>query len=174
MARALVTLATDPELRARMGAAGQARAKALYDWRAVIPQMQALWGEQAAMLAHARKKGGAGIAPQDAGGLPTGPAPDEMFAAYPTTFASADRRLRAVDIGARPGPRDTFTLRNYAARRRLLEDPARIEAILAAYAATGGTGGTETEIAAVLSLSPGIVARVTLWLLKYHFLTEVS
>ncbi|RYI25272.1 MAG: glycosyltransferase, partial [Acetobacteraceae bacterium] len=67
MAGALLTLARDPDLRARMGAAGQKRARRFYDWSAVIPQMQALWGEQAAMLAHARAKSGPSIAPQPPG-----------------------------------------------------------------------------------------------------------
>ncbi|MGL4237169.1 glycosyltransferase family 4 protein [Tabrizicola sp.] len=172
LTRALVILSTDPDLRARMGAKARARAQALYDWRVVIPQMQALWSEQAAMLAHARTKAGPAIAPRDGAIIPVGPAPEEMFADYPTTRASADRRLFAVDIGPRPGPRDTFGLRNYAARRRLLEDPARIEAILAAYAATGAKGATEAEIAAATRLPPTVVARVSLWLLKYHFLSE--
>lgn len=172
-ARALVTLALDEDLRARMGAAGQARARALYDWRAVIPQMQALWGEQAAMLSHARKTGGPAIAPFAPGLIPIGPAVEEMFAAYPTAFAPPDRRLRATALGPRPGPRETFTLRNYALRRRLLDDPGRIEAILSAYAATGPQGATEAEIAAATRMPVHAVARTSLWLLKYHFLEGV-
>lgn len=172
-ARALVTLALDPGLRARMGAAAQARARAFYDWRAVIPQMQALWGEQAAMLAHARQTGGPAIAPMASGLIPVAPAVEEMFAAYPTAFAPPDRRLCATVPGDRPGPRDTFTLRNYALRRRLLDDPARIEAVLAAYAATGPVGATEAEIAAVLKTPLAAVARMSLWLLKYNFLKGV-
>ncbi|GAB1363214.1 hypothetical protein MASR1M32_24500 [Rhodobacter sp.] len=54
---ALVALGADPARRARLGQAGQARARAVYDWSVVIPQMQALWAEQAAMLAHARAGG---------------------------------------------------------------------------------------------------------------------
>jgi glycosyltransferase involved in cell wall biosynthesis len=174
LTRAIVALASDPDLRARMGAAAQARAQALFDWRVVIPQMQALWAEQSTMLAHARATGGAALAPRNAEHIPVGPAPEEMFAAYPTRFAPADRRLRAVDIGPRPGPRDTMTLRNYAVRRRHLEDPARIEAVLAAYAASGPAGTTEAEVATATRLHHTIIARVTLWLLKYHFLTEVT
>ena len=169
-ARALVTLATDPELRARMGAAGQARARALYDWRAVIPQMQALWGEQAAMLAHARTDPGPSTAALSHDLLPVGPAVEEMFAAYPTLRAAPDRRLRAAATGNRPGPRETFELRNYAARRRLLDDPARIETVLAAYAAAGPEGATEAEIAAVTRIPVAAVGRMALWLLKYNFL----
>jgi glycosyltransferase involved in cell wall biosynthesis len=171
-ARALVTLATDADLRARMGAMGKARARALYDWRAVIPQMQALWGEQAAMLAHARQTAGPAIAPRDPRLVPVGPAAEEMFAAYPTLRAAETRRLRAVAATGRPGPRQTFALRNYDLRRRLLDDPARIEAILAAFAAAGPAGGTEAEIAGALRLPASTVGRAALWLLKYHFLEE--
>jgi glycosyltransferase involved in cell wall biosynthesis len=173
-ARALVALATDPDLRARMGAMGKARARALYDWKAVIPQMQALWGEQAAMLGHARKADGPAVRPRDPGFLPVGPATEEMFADYPTGRAAADRRLRAVAISDRPGPTETFDLRNYAVRNRLLDAPARIETILAAYAAAGPQGATEAEIAAAIRYSPAAVGRAALWLLKYHFLTEVA
>ena len=173
LARALATLARDPALRARMGAAARDRARRLYDWSAVIPQMQALWGEQAAMLAHARAKGGPALAPREAGLIPVGPAVEEMFAAYPTAFAAPDRRLAATGASGRPSAAETFELRNYAARRRLLEDPARIETILAAYAATGPGGATEAEIAAATRLPAAMIARASLWLLKYHFLQQV-
>jgi glycosyltransferase involved in cell wall biosynthesis len=172
LVRALVTLALDPDLRRRMGAAGQARARAIYDWSAVIPQMQALWGEQAAMLAHARRQGGLLTAMHPAGIIPVGPAVDEMFAAYPTAFAPPDRRLAATAPGPGLPPREMFGLRNYSARRRLVEDPARIEAILAAYAAGGAHGATEAEVATATGLAPPVVARTALWLLKYGYLTE--
>jgi glycosyltransferase involved in cell wall biosynthesis len=173
-ARALVTLATDPDLCARMGAMGRARAQALYDWRVIIPQMQDLWGEQAAMLAHARKTPNPSFAPRDPALIPVGPAVEEMFAAYPTRRAAPDRRLRAVEIPGRPTPTETFELRNYAMRRRLLDAPARIETVLAAYTATGLAGATEADIARAIRFPPASVGRITLWLLKYHFLTEVS
>jgi glycosyltransferase involved in cell wall biosynthesis len=172
-ARALVTLATDADLRARMGAMGKARARALYDWRVVIPQMQALWAEQVAMLSHARKSGGPAIARRDPALLPVCPATEEMFAAYPTTRAAEGRRLRAVATGARPGPRETFALRNYEIRRRLLDDPARIEMILKAFAAAGPAGATEAEVAAAIRYPVASVGRAVLWLLKYHFLVEI-
>ncbi len=170
MAQALLTLAADPDLRARMGAKAQARVRRLYDWAAVIPQMQALWGEQSAMLAHARKQGGPGIVPRSAGLIPVAPAVDEMFAAYPTAFAPDDRRLCAVDTEGRPGPSETFALRNYVMRRRLLDDPARIDRVHAAYVAAGPDGATEVDLVAVTGLPLSVISRVSLWLLKYHFL----
>lgn len=45
----MVALARDPALRARMGAAGKSRARRVYDWSAIIPRMQDLWAELAAI-----------------------------------------------------------------------------------------------------------------------------
>ena len=45
MADAFVTLARDEELRKKMGQAALARARKVYDWSAVIPQMQDFWAE---------------------------------------------------------------------------------------------------------------------------------
>jgi glycosyltransferase involved in cell wall biosynthesis len=170
MAKALLQLAADPGLRTRMGAKARDRARQVYDWSVVIPQMQALWGEQAAMLAHARRSGNPALAPRDAAVVPVGPSVDQMFASYPTGFAAADRRLVAVATGDRPGPGEMLTLRNYAFRRRLLEDPARIEAVLAAYAVADPLGATEAEIVAATGLPISVIGRISLWLLKYHFL----
>jgi hypothetical protein len=174
IAQALLALARDPDLRSRMGTKARDRARRLYDWSAVIPQMQALWGEQAAMLARARAQGGPAIAPREAGLIPVGPAVEEMFAFYPSAFAAEDRRLWARPLGDRPSAAETFKLRNYAVRRRLLEDPARIDSILAAFATTGPHGATEAEIAAATRLPRATIARVSLWLLKYHFLQETA
>jgi glycosyltransferase involved in cell wall biosynthesis len=174
LTRALVALATDEGLRARMGAAGQARARALYDWSVIIPQMQALWGEQAAMLAHARAN--AGPAKANPGRLPIGPAPELMFEAYPTHPAPdrTTRRLRAVETGTRPDVAATFALRRYAALNRLIEDPARLQQILATHAAAGPSGATLAEVVAQTGLHPHAVARATLWLAKYHFLEDTE
>ncbi|UTP39135.1 glycosyltransferase family 4 protein [Phenylobacterium sp. LH3H17] len=45
---AVAALVADPELRRRMGAAARERARSTFDWSAIIPQYQALWGELAA------------------------------------------------------------------------------------------------------------------------------
>jgi len=176
LTRALATLATDPDLRRRMGAAGQARARAVYDWRQVIPQMQALWGEQAAMLDHARVGAGPGIGRMAPGRIPVGPAPEVMFAGYPSHPAPdrTSRRLCAVDSGSRPDVAGMLALRRYAASGRLIEAEGRIVAVLQAYGARGATGATEAEIATATGLHPGSVARAVLWLAKYDFLQEAE
>ena len=176
LTRALVTLGTDPALRRRMGKAAQARARRLYDWSVIIPRMQALWAEQAAMLAHARKKGGRAVQTRDPAFLPVGPAPDQMFQAYPTAPAPdiLARRLAVTDIGLRPGIAETFALRRYGDSRRLIETPERLERLLSAYAAAGPAGLTLREATAASGLSPAATARASLWLLKYHFLHEAA
>ena len=46
-ADAIARLATDTELRGRMGAAALARARSVYDWKVIVRQYQELWGELA-------------------------------------------------------------------------------------------------------------------------------
>jgi glycosyltransferase involved in cell wall biosynthesis len=175
LTRALVALGTDPDLRRKMGKTAQARARALFDWSVVIPQMQSLWAEQSAMLAHARQKGGRLVQPRNAAGLPVGPAPDLMFKASPSTPAPdiASRRLAITELGPRPDIARTFELRRYGDSRRLIESPQRLQALLAAFAAAGSPGLTVVEAATASGLSPAAAARATVWLLKYHFLHEV-
>jgi glycosyltransferase involved in cell wall biosynthesis len=175
LTRALVRLGTDPALRRKLGLAGQKRAAELYDWRAVIPQIQALWAEQTAMLAHARRQGGPAIAARNAAELPVAPGPEVMFRSYPSGPAPdiVARRLRATALGQRPGVAETFRLRNYAHRRRLIQTPERIEAVLAAHVAAGVSGLALAEAAAAAGLGGADTARAIFWLLKYHFLEEM-
>ena len=70
-AQALTALLGDPQRRAAMGAAGRARAKALFDWRVVIGRYQELWAEQAAIRQCGRR-----AAP---GGRPAHPLRDNPF-----------------------------------------------------------------------------------------------
>ncbi len=170
---ALVALGSDATLRARMGLAGRARARAVYDWAAVIPAWQALWAEQAAILVRARAagQGARAIAP---GALPPSPAPGTFFCAYPTRFGpDLKRRFRAVDIGARPDLPATLALRDYAATKRLIEDPSRFAATLAALHAAGAEGAALADLARAAGQTERMAARILIWLLKYHFAEEV-
>jgi hypothetical protein len=45
-AEAICALISNPDLRRRLGAQAQARARDIFDWRAIIPQYQALWADQ--------------------------------------------------------------------------------------------------------------------------------
>ena len=89
-AEAIRALAADPQLRRRMGEAGQARARRVFDWATVIPQHQALWQEQRTL-----RRAAAASAPA---GTPT-PHPLHMdahqaCAAWPTALFGPGQRLR--------------------------------------------------------------------------------
>jgi glycosyltransferase involved in cell wall biosynthesis len=97
-AEAFAALLGDPGRRAAMGAAGRARAKALYDWSVIVPRYQELWGELAAARAAA-----AGSGPPPGGTAhPLRPSPFALFDHY------AGRRLaprtRLVAAAAPPLP----------------------------------------------------------------------
>jgi glycosyltransferase involved in cell wall biosynthesis len=169
MTTALVRLGTNPGLRAQMGQAGRARARALYDWSVVIPQMQALWSEQAAMLAHARATGRL-PAPINAAQLPPAPSPGTFFRTYPTAMGAPDsRRYRARPRSDRPGLDATLTLRDYEGVKRIFETRPRIAAVLAALDTTGDQGAMVADLARATGLSDRAVARVLYWLMKYDF-----
>ena len=80
---ALVALLTDEGLRRKMGAEAQARARAVFDWSAIIPQYQALWADQ-----NARRRAATGPAPGSVN--PLAPDPFTLFASYPTRHLSPE------------------------------------------------------------------------------------
>jgi len=91
-AHAFATLAADPEMRRRMGAAGRTRARALYDWPKVIASYRDLLEQLAAVRAKA-------------GGRPAPDVPDparmdpfRLFAGYPTAIMGGSTRLVATGI----------------------------------------------------------------------------
>jgi hypothetical protein len=155
---AILTLARDSDLRAQMGAAGQARARALYDWSQIIPQMQDLWAEQDQMRrADPGRRYGAHA-------LPVAPAPSALFGGYPTEIAGFGPQV-FVPTG-RCDLQEVLTLRNYQGLNRIFAAPDQIAAILAAL----GEGATAPKVAAALSLAPIVVERALIWLLKYDFI----
>jgi alpha-maltose-1-phosphate synthase len=93
-ADAFRALAADPALRRRMSEAGQARARDVFDWSAVIPQYQALWREQQAIrLATAPATE---VAVPD----PRHMDPTQAFAAWPSATLHVAQRLRLEPAAA--------------------------------------------------------------------------
>ena len=94
-------LVTDADLRRRLGAAGQARARSTFDWAVVFRSYQLLWGEQA------RIRRAAAADPATAGWLARAPrrgadhmGPFDTFADYPSRHVGAATWVSAVsDIG---------------------------------------------------------------------------
>jgi starch synthase len=98
-ARAIATLAADPDLRHRMGQAGRARAEAVYDWRGIISQYQALWAELSALRCSAPAVGGRDPARQTV--HPDYPDLFAMFAGDPTRSMSDLEQVTLADPDAR-------------------------------------------------------------------------
>ena len=85
---AYVRLIGDEALRKRMGEAGRARAKRVFDWSAVIPAYQALWTE----LAQRRRAAGTTARPRH----PLRDDPFKLFAAFPTHRIGARTQVQLV------------------------------------------------------------------------------
>ena len=159
-AEALTALFSDAGLRARMGAAGQARARDTFDWRVVIPQYQALWAELA------RRRAAAPAQPPL--GNPFRPDPFQMFADHPTAPLTADTLValaRPFAEGEAAFLLDLPGVRNVAAR---LPATPEVEAVLAAV--TPGPRSVGALLAEVPPERRPFVERGILWLAKFGFL----
>jgi alpha-maltose-1-phosphate synthase len=88
-AQALITLGSDAELRRRMGAAGQERARAVYDWSVIIPRYQQLFRDLATL-----RKAAPNTLPHRQ--RPAYPDPLALFAHYATHPLSANTRVLPV------------------------------------------------------------------------------
>ncbi|HEX4767986.1 MAG TPA: glycosyltransferase family 4 protein [Lichenihabitans sp.] len=156
-------LAADPALRRRMGAAGAARTREIFDWPVVFGQYQALWTALGDMRRTAAE--GAAAKPRL---RPDRPDPFTMFAGYPTAPLSPTTLLRR-----RPGA--TVEL---AGRRRalatvrfaelFLPGDDLVSAILSRL--EDGTGTTFEALRAHLGLHPLAIAPAILWLGKMGLL----
>ena len=163
----IIELAANPDLRRSMGAAGAARARAVYDWAQIIPQMQALWGEQDA-LRSANPAQSIHYAPD---GVPIAPSPTALFASYPTQQVTfADTRFIAADLNHRIGLAEVLALRNFEALNRVFAPPDRIAAVLAEVTDAGTDGAGLNQIARSAGLKRQATERILIWLLKYDFI----
>lgn len=165
MAEAVQALMTQPDLRARMGAAGRARARALFDWGVVVPAMQDLFAELDAIR---RRADPARYPAIHAARLPVAPSPATYFAGFPTRVLPREMRYRWVG-GAVPVAR-LWALRDYATTRRVFEAPQDVTGVAEALAAQGQT--TAAEIAGATGQSLARVERCLLWLMKMGCVEE--
>jgi hypothetical protein len=152
----------DADLRARMGAAGRTRARALFDWGAVVPQMQDLFAE---MDARRRAADPAQHPRMRATHLPVAPSPMVLFGSFPSTLLPMGARFlwRGGDL---PVGR-VFALRDYAPTRRLFETQADVERVADALRAAGAA--TAPALAGPTGFAVLKVERCLLWLMKYGF-----
>lgn len=90
-AEAVYRLAASPEMRRRMGAAGQARARTVYDWSVIVPRYQELWAELAEIRASAAE-----YVPVPARPTPVVEDPMMVFAGYASDRIDGATRVTAV------------------------------------------------------------------------------
>ena len=161
---AISALVQSPELRRRMGQAGRARAKAVFDWSAIIPQYQALWAEQ-----EARRRAAAPepVAPDN----PFRPDPYRLFANYPTRhLGPADRLSLPADVTIETA---SARLAQPLAAYGRINRPTETEvATTVAWLADRGSDASVTELLAVFP--PGrrpFVRRGLLWMARHGVVT---
>lgn len=167
MAQAVRRLMQNPDLRARMGAAGLARARGLFDWSVVIPQMQDLFAELAAIRARADPAAHPAVSPHH---LPVAPSPMVLFDSFPTAHLPRDgaRRYRSRDSAIPLA--EVWALRDYAKTGREFEPLALVSKVMQAVVAADATGATAAELAAATQIPVIRTERCLLWLLKYDFI----
>ena len=88
----LAALASNAELRAQLGTAGQARARELFTWKRIIPRYEALWKSL---------KDQAGQKPPPPKPPPSSLMPFRCFSHYPTRCLEAGFQVRASARGIR-------------------------------------------------------------------------
>ncbi|AWB48765.1 hypothetical protein HYN69_09800 [Gemmobacter aquarius] len=171
MARAVRDLMQNPDLRARMGAAGLARARGMFDWAAVIPQMQDLFAELSAIRRAANAATHPPVSPHH---LPVAPSPMVIFDSFPTAHLPRDDARR---YAARPSAvtvEEAWRLRDYTKTGREFEPLTLIVRVQQALAAAGGAGTTAAELAVATKIPVIRVERGLLWLLKYDFIGQAQ
>lgn len=167
MAGHIVTLAHDPDLRQRMGMAGQRRARECYDWSVVIPQMQALWARQNALRA--------AVTPEDrdryAGvEIPVLPSGFATFQSWPSRQVQAGRLMMVANPDPDlPSLDDLWYHRRITELGRELEPKPLIAAVLEA-AREVAVPVSSQELRDRLGLPLASVERSMLFLVKYDLL----
>lgn len=161
-AQAFTQLLTSPVLRQQMGEAGRARAQALYDWKPIIKQYEALW----ARLADIRHAQAPGLQPL------THPWPQRMdpfhaFAGYPTRQLAPQTVLDLVDADSHQALQRVQAYRQLAMvnfAKKVLPTDAEVHAVL-----SGLSNGPRTAIDLVAPLPSerqAFVLRALVWLVK--------
>lgn len=167
-ANAYEKLIADPELRARMGAAGRKRAREVFDWAVIFRRYVALWEE----LAERRRADPLCADELERSPRPDRPDPFSLFKTYPTAALGGETRIRL-----RPGASAAE-----AAERRGLTSVSYASAVLPNEALVGrvltALASGETSIAALAMANPDLpqapLLRAIAWLAKMGVVVIVA
>jgi len=164
-ARALRRLIDDPALRRAMGDAGRARARAEYDWSAIIARYEALWRSLDERRATAPRL------PPPAVPWPSRLDPFTMFARYPTRTLRPDTLLRLAAPDAAERLARWRRLEMVAIAPATLPDEPECAAILARLSQGPATAGALA--AGLPATRRGVVFRGLAWLVKLGVVAPV-
>jgi glycosyltransferase involved in cell wall biosynthesis len=161
LAHWIETLASNPELRHKLGAAARQVALKTYDWRAVLPRYRSLWEEQRSMLEAART---AGVKPSIAWRSYD---PGLTFGSYPSHRIEGHTRLM-------PGPHfelwdDLIKLPGTVVNAHVLVRATELNALKAIFA-DRGTRMVDDVIKDFAEPIRPLVVRVLHWLIKIGLL----
>ena len=161
-AEAIARLANHRELRLRLGAAGRARARRLYDWRVVVAAYQGLWAELAE-----RRSAGDGVALRARAAesaRPDCPDPFSIYRTYPTALLRPNTTVRATseDPAGDLARLREGTLHSYVPRAFLTD--VDTDALMARLASGPMRAG---ELAAAYPERGRNLVRTLLWLGKF-------
>jgi glycosyltransferase involved in cell wall biosynthesis len=162
MAEAFATLIGNADLRHRMGEAGVARARALYDWSAVIPQYQALWAEM-----NARRMREHATSGREAGD-PANPAaidPFTLYARYPTSTLPTDVVLSAKRAVTEAELEHIFKLTGGFTFQRMVARASEMTPIINLLQTEGPL--TYADLTRRVKASSATLESAILWLMKF-------
>jgi len=158
-AAAFERLASNPDLRRRLGSNGAARARELFDWRVIVRAYEELWQELAAM----RSAGETASSPSP-GSWPARPDPFDLFAGFPSLPFSTGHYISQVD-----GLDEAEVLERLSMRVSLVNASPDISAdfLVAVWKLAGRQNTTTRDIlSAHQDSSPALAVRAILWLAK--------
>jgi glycosyltransferase involved in cell wall biosynthesis len=173
-AAAFEKLFNNPELRRQMGEAGRARAQAVYDWKTVIAQYEALWAKQTELRLAAKADAQSNGVKPLAHSWPARMDPFHAFASYPTQSLTLQTLLALVDADAA-----TAMQRAMAYRQLAMVDfakvilPTEVE-IASVLQAASHPQTAQAVLAGIAQERQAFVFRSLAWLLKLGVLKVVS
>ena len=173
-AAAFEKLFNSPELRRQMGEAGRQRAQAIYDWKPIIGQYEALWAKQTELRLAAKAESDKSDIKPLAHPWPARMDPFHAFASYPTQALTPQMVLTLVDANAQVAVQRALAYRQLAMvdfAKLILPSEAEMVSVLNTAAQQ------QTAQALVVGIAQerqAFVFRSLAWLLKLGVLRVVS
>ncbi len=164
LAEAITVLGRDPEKRRTMGAAARKRARGVYDWSVIVPQLEALWADQA------ERAFGAECEPTSVprGDPPPHPNPLLQYRGYASDQLTGSHTLKGAVPMTAEGMLDHIRLTGATVPGFMPVSPNVILRVNHQLARHGPLA--VDELAKALNLSVDQAEAAAIWLAKFNFL----